>query len=58
MKKVPEESAISDTILNTDHNVSFNDFEILVKDSNELKLFIRESVLIWCDERSLKNYMK
>ena len=56
--KNPKEGAIFDHILHTGHNPSFDDFETLVKDSNELRLLLRESLLISSDESSLNKYVK
>ena len=47
-----------DHILNTGHNPSFDDFKILVKDSNEFRLYHRESFLISSDESFLNKYVK
>ena len=44
--KSPKESAVFDHIFHTGHNASFDDFETLVKESDELRLLLRESLLI------------
>ena len=47
-KKVrsPKETAILDHIFHTGLNASFDDFETLVKESDEFRLLLRESPLI------------
>ena len=51
--KTPKEGAILDHIIHSGHTPSFDDFSILVKDSNEFRLLIRESLLISRDNPSL-----
>ena len=40
------QSAISDHLLTCDCNINFDDFTILSKDSNNINLLIKESLLI------------
>ena len=56
--KGPKESDIVDHILLAGHNPSFNEFETLVKESNEFRFLLRESILTSHDEPSLKKYVK
>ena len=44
--KVPKESAAFDHIFRTGHNASFYNFETLVKEPDEFRLLLRESLLI------------
>ena len=44
--KKPKNSAISDHILLNGHNVSFEDFTILLTENNRFKLHLKESLLI------------
>ena len=53
-----KQSAISDHTLTCDCNINFNDFTILSKDSNDINLFIKESLLIACDEPILNKTVK
>ena len=56
--KSPKESAIFDHIVHTGHNASFDDFETLVKECDEFRRFLRESILILRDDPSLNRYAK
>ena len=40
------------------HNTSFGDCETLVKESDEFRLFLRESFLILRDDPPLNRYVK
>ena len=53
-----KQSAISDHMLTCDCNIYFNDFTILSKDSNNISLLIRESLLIAHDEPILNKTVK
>ena len=44
--KSPKESAVFNHNFHTGHNASFDDFETLVKESDELRPLLRESLLI------------
>ena len=57
-RKTAKESAVFDHIFYTGKNASFNDFETLVKESDEFKLLPRESLLILRDDTPLKRYVK
>ena len=48
--KNAKESAISDHLLHCDSPITFDDFDILVSDSNKFKSLITESLLIKCDK--------
>ena len=50
-----KQSAISDHLLTCDCNINFDDFTILSKDSNNINLLIKESLLISRDKPILKN---
>ena len=56
--KNPKESALFDHIFHTDHNACFGDFETLVKESDEFRLLLKESLLILRDGPSLNKYVK
>ena len=56
--KRPKESAVFGQIFRTGHNASFDDFETLVKESDEYRLLLRESLLILRDELPLNKYIK
>ena len=51
--KTPKKSAICDHILEKGHDVSFDDFNILTKETNAFKLLIKESLLISRDKPEL-----
>ena len=51
--KSPKESATFDHIFRTGHNASFNDFETLVKECDEFRLLLRESLLVLRDDSPL-----
>ena len=53
-----KQSAISDHVLTCDCNVNFNDFTILSKDSNNINLLIKESLLISHDKPILNTTVK
>ena len=55
--KCPKQSAIFDHIFHTCHNASFHDFETLVKDFDEFRLLLRESLVILRDDPPLKRYV-
>ena len=59
-KKVrrPKGSAVFDHIFHRGHNTSFDDFETLVKESDEFRLLLRESLLILHDDPPLNRYVK
>ena len=46
----PKKSAIFDHILLNGHDASFEDFTILLKESNRFQLHLKESLLIKCDK--------
>ena len=58
--KKPKNSAISDHILLNGHDVSFEDFTILLTENNRFKLHLKETILIKCDKpelnKSIYNY--
>ena len=56
--KIPKESAVFDHIVNTGHDASFDDFEIFTKEWDELRLLLRESLLIMRDDPPLNRYVK
>ena len=56
--KSPKASAVFDHIVHTGHNASFDDFETLVKECDEFRLFLRESLLILRDDPLLNGYAK
>ena len=56
--KSPKESAVFDHIFLTAHKASADDFENLVKESDEFRLFLRESFLILRDDPPLSRYVK
>ena len=60
MKKVksPKESAVFDHIFYTGHNASFDDFETLVKEPDEYRFLLRESLLILRDDASLNRHVQ
>ena len=45
-----KKSAIFDQILVKDHDASFEDFTILLKENNKFKLHLKQSLLIKCDK--------
>ena len=52
--KSPNERAVFDRIIHKGHNASFDDFEILVKECDEFKLLLRDSlyyliIYLWID---------
>ena len=51
--KNPKKSAIFDHILLKGHDASFEDFEILLKENNKIKLQLKESLLIKRDKPEL-----
>ena len=53
-----KQSAISDHLLTCDCNINFDDFTILSKDSNNINLLIKESLLISCDKPILNKTVK
>ena len=56
--KYLKESAVFDQIFHTGHNASFDDLEILVKESDEFRFLLRESLLILRDDPPLNRYVK
>ena len=48
----------SDHLLTCDCNINFDDFTILSKDSNNINLLIKESLLISCDKPILNKTVK
>ena len=56
--KSPKESAVFYYIFHTGHNASFDDSETFVKESDEFRLLLRESLLIMCDDLPLNRYVK
>ena len=48
--KSPKERAVFDHIVHTGRNVSFDDFKTLVKECDEFRVFIRDSLLILRDD--------
>ena len=53
-----KQSAISDHLLACDCNINFDDFTILSKDSNNINLLIKESLLISRDKPILNKTVK
>ena len=53
-----KQSAISDHVLTCDCNINFNNFTILSKDSNNINLLIKESLLISRDKPILNKIVK
>ena len=53
-----KQSAISDHLLTCDCNINFDDFTILSKDSNNINLLIKESLLISRDKPILNKTVK
>ena len=53
-----KQSAISDHLLTCDCNINFDDFTILSKDSNNINLLIKESLLISRDKPTLNKTVK
>ena len=51
--KNPKQSAIMDHILLEAHNVTYNDFSILIPENNQFKLHLKESLLIKRDKPEL-----
>ena len=56
--KSPKESAVFDHIVHTGHNASFDDFETLVKECDEFRFLLRESLLILREDAPLNRYVK
>ena len=56
--KSPKEIAVFDHILHTGDNASFDDFEALLKESDEFRLLLRELLLILCDDPPLNRCVK
>ena len=56
--KSPKESTVFDHTVHTGHNASFDDFETLVKECDEFRLLLRESILILRDNPPLNRYVK
>ena len=56
--KNAKDLAISDYLLQCDSPITFDDFDILAFDSNKLKLFIKESLLIKRDKLVLNRTTK
>ena len=56
--KSPKESAVFDHIVHAGHNASFDDFETLVKECNEFRLLLRESLLTLRDDPPLNGYVR
>ena len=56
--KSPRESAVFDHIVHTGHNASFDDFETLAKERDELRFLLRESFLRLRDDPPLNRYIK
>ena len=56
--KSPKESAVFHHIFYAGHNASFHDIETLVKESDEFRLLLRESLLILRDDPPLNRYVK
>ena len=56
--KSSKDRAVSDHIFHTGCNASFDDFETLVKESDELRLLLRKSLLILHDDPPLNRYVK
>ena len=53
-----KQSAASDHVLTCDCNINFNDFNILFKDSNNINLLIKDSLLIARDKPILNKTIK
>ena len=53
-----KQSAISDHLLTCDRNIIFNDFTILSKDSKNINLLIKESLLISRDKPILNKTVR
>ena len=53
-----KQSAVSDHLLTCDCSINFDDFTILSKDSNNMNLLIRESLLISGDKPILNRTVK
>ena len=56
--KSSKESAAFDHIFTAGHNTSFDNFETLVKKSDEFRLFLRELLLMLRDDPPLNRYVK
>ena len=54
----PKESVIFDHVFRTDHNASFDNFETLGKESDEIRLLLRELLLILSDDLPLNRPVK
>ena len=57
-RKNVKQSAVSDHLLTCDCSINFDDFTILSKDSNNMNLLIRESLLISGDKPILNRTVK
>ena len=53
-----KESAVSDHRLQSDCVISFDDFDVLVSDTNNFRLLIKESLLIKRDKPILNRTIK
>ena len=53
-----KQSAISDHLLTCDCSMNFNHFPILSKDSNNINLLIKESLLASCEKEILNKRVK
>ena len=53
--KTPKESAVFDYI---GHNGSFDDFATLIKESDEVRLLLRELLLILRDDQPISRYVE
>ena len=56
--KSPKGRAVFDHIFHTGHNASFDYFETLVKESDEFRLLLRESLLVLRDDPPLNRYVR
>ena len=56
--KSPKGSAVFDHISHMGHNASLDDFETLIKESEEFRFLLRESLLILHDDPQLNRYVK
>ena len=56
--KNAKESTISEHLLQCDSPITFDDFDILVSDSNKFKLIIKENLLIKRDKPVLNRTTK
>ena len=53
-----KQSAISDSLLQCNYTINFDNFDILAAESNKLKLLLRESLLIKRDKPILSRTIK